>query len=157
MTIQQGRLTQLARAEPGDAFALAALELQRARELGRAPEPGFIDVYADCWLADRGRRPAWLATSLDGTALGSIVLHVRLAMPSPGLRRRADAVIDTLYVSRIARREGIGERLLRAALFWCSQMDIRALHAEATPEAAPLMHRLGFAPAGDHALVVRMR
>lgn len=157
MTISQGRLVQVARADVSDAFALAALELQHARELGRPSEPGFLDAYADFWLADRDRRPAWLACSLDGDPLGSIVLDVRVAMPSPGLRPRADAEVDTLFVTRAARREGIGERLLRAALFWCSQMDIRSLRADSTPEAAPLMHRLGFAPAGNSALLVRMR
>ena len=85
MKAGQAQLTQVARAEPADAFALAALELQLNREQGRPGESGFLDRYADAWLAERDRRPAWVATSLDGSPLGAIVLFVVDGLPRPCL------------------------------------------------------------------------
>lgn len=148
---------QVGRADAADAFALAALELQRARELGRPGEPGFIDKYADFWLREREHRPAWVAKSLDGKALGSVVLYHRFELPSPGLRPRPVATVDSLYVTKNARHGGTGEKLLRAALFWASQNDVTVLRGQATPEAIPLLTRLGFESEGDMAVAVRMR
>lgn len=157
MSVTQGQLVELSRAEAEDAFALAALELQRAREQGRPGQEGFIDRYADFWLADRQRRPAWLAKQLDGRPLGSLILDVRLSMPSPGQRSRATAVIDTFFVNPAHRRQGTGERLVRAALIWCTQSGVAAVHATPTPMSSSLLGRLGFTPANSDIAIVKLR
>ncbi|QQS00492.1 MAG: GNAT family N-acetyltransferase [Austwickia sp.] len=147
MKAGQAQLTQVARAEPPDAFALAALELQLNREQGRAGEAGFLDRYADAWLAERDRRPAWLATSLDGSPLGAITLFVVDGLPRPGRLSRPWVHITNLYVTPGARRCGIGDRLLRAGLDW--SRDNRALWVQlsATSAGSGLYRRAGFAPA----------
>lgn len=147
MTTGQAQLTQVARAEPFDAFALAALELQFNREQGRAGEAGFLDRYADAWLAERDRRPAWLATSLDGSPVGALMLYVVGGLPKPGRLTRPWAHVTNLYVTRAARRAGVGDQLLRAGLDWCH--DNRALWVQSpgTTLAAGLYRRAGFVPA----------
>ncbi len=142
MKAGQAQLTQVARAEPSDAFALAALELQLNREQGRV-----LDRYADAWLAERDRRPAWLATSLDGSPLGAITLFVVDGLPRPGRLSRPWVHITNLYVTPAARRFGVGDRLLRSGLDWCR--DNRALWVQlsASPPGSGLYRRAGFAPA----------
>ena len=157
MSVTQGQLVELSRAEAEDAFTLAALELQRAREQGRPGQEGFIDKYADFWLADRQHRPAWVIKQFDGRPLGSLILDVRLSMPSPGLRTRAVAVIDTLFVNPAHRRQGNGEKLIRAALIWCTQAGVTAVHVAPTPSSASLLERLGFTPAGGEIAIVKLR
>ncbi|MDO5698439.1 MAG: GNAT family N-acetyltransferase [Dermatophilus congolensis] len=157
MSVTQGQLVELSRAEAEDAFALAALELQRAREQGRPGQDGFIDKYADFWLGDRQHRPAWIAKQLDGRPLGALILDVRLSMPSPGQRSRAVAVIDTLFVNPAHRRQGTGERLVRAALIWCTQAGVTAVHVAPTPLSSSLLGRLGFSPADAEIAIVKLR
>ena len=143
----QTQLTQIARAEPGDAFALAALELQLNREQGRPGEDGFLDRYADAWLTERDRRPAWLAKSLDGRPLGAVTLFVVDGLPRPGRPARPWVHVTNLYVAQGARRAGLGERLLNAGLEW--SRDNRALWVQlgATSSGAGLYRRAGFSPA----------
>ena len=147
MKAGQAQLTQVSRAEPGDAFALAALELQLNREQGRSGEAGFLDRYADAWLAERDRRPAWIAKSLDGSPLGVIMLFVVDGLPRPGRLSRPWVHVTNLYVTPNARRSGLGDRLLRAGLDWCR--DNRALWVQmsAATASGSLCRRAGFTSA----------
>ena len=45
------------RAGAGDALIVAALHLQCARQAGMPAEPGYLDRFADAWLAERPDRP----------------------------------------------------------------------------------------------------
>lgn len=147
MRADQAQLTQIVRAEPGDAFALAALELQLNRELGRVGEDGFLDRYADGWLTERERRPAWIAKSLDGSPLGAITLFVVDGLPRPGRHGRPWVHVTNLYVTQAARRRGLGDQLIHASLRWCR--DNRALWVQlpSTPRGLGLYRRAGFTPA----------
>lgn len=147
MSARQGQFTQVTRADSGDAFALAALELQLNREQGRRGESGFLDRYADAWLAERDRRPAWLASSLDGSPLGAVMLFVVDGLPRPGRLSRPWVHVTNLYVTPKARRAGLGDRLLRAGLDWCR--DNRALWVQLAPTSAGsgLTRRAGFTAA----------
>lgn len=147
MRHDQAQLTQVARAEPADAFRLAALELQANREQGRSGEDGFLDRYADAWLAERNRRPAWIATSLDGSPLGAIMLYVVDGLPRPGRLPRPWVHVTNLYVTTGARRQGIGQDLLRNALTWCKENRATWVQLAASPHSTGLYRRAGFTPA----------
>lgn len=145
------QLTQVARADVGDAFALAALQLQANREQGRSGERGYLDRFADAWIAERDRRPAWLATSLDGRPLGCLILYVVAGLPRPGRTPRPRVLITEAYVVADARGSGLGERLVAAALDWCRgrqavwvQVDGRAI-----VESYGFWRRAGFVAAAD--------
>ncbi|WP_219107881.1 GNAT family N-acetyltransferase [Austwickia sp. TVS 96-490-7B] len=139
-------------AECSDAFALAALEIQRHREHGCVGEPGFLDRYADAWLAERERRPSWLAKTLDGRPVSAVMLHLVSPLPKPGRVGRPWAHLTTLYVSRDARRSGVGESLVHAALDWCSDRHVLWIQLSSNVTAAGLYRRAGFRPVGDRLL-----
>ena len=151
MRADQGQLWQVTRAQPADAFALAALELQLNREHGRSGEAGFLDRYADAWLAEAERRPAWIAKSLDGSPRGGILLFVVDGLPRPGRLSRPWVHLTNLYVTPGARRMGVGEELLTSALDWAR--DNRALWVQLGAGAgSSLFRRSGFTPAGGRLL-----
>ena len=151
MRADQGQLWQVTRAQPADAFALAALELQLNREQGRSGEEGFLDRYADAWLVDAERRPAWIAKSIDGSPRGGLLLYVVDGLPRPGRISRPWVHLTHLYVTPGARRMGGGEELLREALAWAR--DHRALWVQlGTGSGSSLFRRSGFAPAGGRLL-----
>ena len=118
MKAAQPQLTQIVRAEASDAFGLAALQLQANREQGRPGEHGYLDRFADAWIAAADHRPAWLAMSLDGRPLGSVILYVVEGLPRPGRSPRPRVLLTDAYVVTGARRTGLGERLVKAALTW---------------------------------------
>ncbi|MEP7159559.1 MAG: GNAT family N-acetyltransferase [Dermatophilaceae bacterium] len=148
MRADQGQLWQVMRAQTADAFALAALELQLSREQGGAGETGFLDRYADAWLADSDRRPAWIAKSFDGSPRGGVTLFVVDGLPRPGRLSRPWVHVTNLYVTPGARRMGAGEELLRSALAWCR--DNRAMWVQlrvGSGGGSSLYRRAGFTSA----------
>ncbi len=109
MKTTQPQLTQIVRAAADHAFALAALQLQANREQGRPGEHGYLDRFADAWLATTQHRPAWLAISLDGRPVGCLILHVIDGLPRPGRAPRPRVLISDTYVVADARGTGLGE------------------------------------------------
>lgn len=144
MTNTQAQLTQVLRAGPEHAFALAALELQHNREQGYPGEDGFLARWADAWLADLDRRPTWIALALDGRPLGTVMTTHISWLPRPGRETQTWVHVDNLFVTPGSRRQGIGERLMRAAIDWCRDEDILYLQLTTTDDGAGLYRRLGF-------------
>lgn len=151
MKTAQPQLTQIVRAEVGDAFALAALQLQANRDQGRSGERGYLDRFADAWIASADRRPAWLAMSLDGRPLGSVTLYVVEGLPRPGRTPSPRVLVTDAYVVADVRRTGLGERLVRSALAWSKgrqavwvQVDGRAIAG-----CYEFWRKVGFAAAAD--------
>ncbi|GAB77512.1 Acetyltransferase (GNAT) family protein [Austwickia chelonae] len=126
---------------------LAALELQSNREQGREGEPGFLDRFADAWLAERHRRPAWVSKDGDGRPLGAITLYVVDDLPRPGRVSRPWMHVSSLYVAQWARRTGVGERLLSAGVEWCRQNGAAWVQLSTDPARTSLFRRAGFAAA----------
>ncbi len=147
----QPQLTQIVRVDTGDAFALAALQLQANREQGRSGERGYLDRFADAWITSQARRPAWLALSLDGRPLGCVILYVVEGLPRPGRTPRPRVLITDAYVVVDSRGAGLGDRLVRAALTWCHsrqavwvQVDGRAI-----VDSYGFWRKVGFCAAAD--------
>lgn len=98
----------------GDALLVAALTLQAARAEGLPPEEGFLDRYANAWLAARDVHPAWWAEA-DGEHAGLLVTAWFRPLPWPGQPRGGGVLrLERLFVR--PDRPGVPiETALRAA------------------------------------------
>lgn len=130
-------------AEPRDAFAVAALTLQDDRECGATVQPGFLDRFADAWLADRAR-VTLLAEAPDGRPLGVVTAAVVTKLPSS---RRPDGRwlhVSLLFVTQDARGAGLGAALLDALRSWAVENGVARMQLNAAPRARSLYERAGF-------------
>ncbi|WP_116113479.1 GNAT family N-acetyltransferase [Austwickia chelonae] len=150
-------VAQVRRAEPSDAFVLAALELQSNREQGREGESGFLERFADAWLAERNRRPAWVAMTGGGQPLGAMTLYVVDDLPRPGRLSRPWMHISSLYVAQRARRTGVGERLLSTGVAWCRQNGAAWIQLSSDPTRTSLFRRAGFTTADPDLFRLRLK
>lgn len=135
-------------AEPRDAFAVAALTMQDDRECGATVEPGFLDRFADAWLADADR-VTFLAEAEDGRPLGVVTAAVLTKLPSS---RRPDARwlhVSLLFVTQDARGAGLGAALLAALHGWAREQGVVRMQLHAAPRARSLYERAGFAPPAE--------
>ncbi|WP_404382918.1 GNAT family N-acetyltransferase [Knoellia locipacati] len=131
-------------AEPRDAFAVAALTLQDDRECGASIEPGFLDTFADAWLADRDR-VTFLAEEQDGRPVGVLTASVVTQLPSSRRRVSRWLHVSLVFVTADSRGAGLGTRLLGELQEWCRTHDVSRVQLEAAPEARSLYARAGFA------------
>lgn len=130
-------------AEPRDAFAVAALTMQDDRECGAAIEEGFLDRFADAWLADRAR-VTFLAEAADGRPLGVVTAAVVTKLPSSRRPVSTWLHVSLLFVTNDARGLGLGRRLLDALREWGAGHDVTRMQLNAAPEARSLYVRAGF-------------
>ncbi|KGN38863.1 GNAT family N-acetyltransferase [Knoellia subterranea] len=133
-------------AEPRDAFAIAALTMQDDRETGATIESGFLDRYADAWLADR-HRVTFIAEATDGRPIGMVTAAVVTKLPSS---RRPDSRwlhVSLLFVTPDARGAGLGARLLATLKEWGRAHAVTRMQLNAAPEARSLYERAGFTAA----------
>ncbi|TWE12899.1 GNAT family N-acetyltransferase [Rudaeicoccus suwonensis] len=135
-------------ADAEDAFAVAALILRWDLAEGAPMRPGFIDEFADAWLADRASRPTWLAVQANGDPVGVVIASLVRKLPS--LRRPATAWLHlaSVYVAPELRGQGIGARLLESVVDWCPQHGVTRLQLNSADAATEFYRRAGFgAPA----------
>ena len=130
-------------AEPRDAFAVAALNLQHDRESGATVEPGFLDRYADAWLADRAR-VTFLAEADDGRPVGMVTAAVVTKLPSARRPATRWLHVSLLFVTADVRGAGLGARLMGALHDWAAENDVDRMQLNAVPEARSLYERAGF-------------
>ncbi len=131
-------------ADRDDAFIVAALVLQMDRAAGERPREGFVDEYADAWLADFDHRPTWLACLPDGTAVG--LVQAGLVRKLPSLRRPTTSWmhVSLVYVRPSERRRGLAERMLQRMIAWGAAHGVERYQLNSVPEARSLYERLGF-------------
>lgn len=130
-------------AEPRDAFAVAALTMQDDRECGAPIEEGFLDRFADAWLADRAR-VTFLAEAPDGRPLGVVTAAVVTTLPSSRRPVSSWLHVSLLFVTQDARGQGLGRRLLEALREWGADHDVSRMQLNAATEARSLYVRAGF-------------
>lgn len=131
---------------PRDALAVAALTMQDDRECGATIEPGFLDRYAEAWLAEEAR-VTFVAEAADGRPLGMVTAAVVTKLPSSRRPVSRWLHVSLLFVTPDARGAGIGASLLEALRVWASQHDVTRMQLNAAPEARSLYERAGFASA----------
>ncbi|AKU16878.1 GNAT family N-acetyltransferase [Luteipulveratus mongoliensis] len=146
---------RIALAQADDALVLAALVLRADREDGTPGRAGFLDEYADAWLAVRDRRPTWLATQPDGAPVG--LVSTAVVQKLPGLRRPVSSWmhVSLVYVVPEHRGRGLAERMLREVLTWCTEHDVKRLQLNAVDEARTLYERVGFTAPKDSLMELR--
>lgn len=130
-------------AEPRDAFAVAALTMQDDRECGAAIEEGFLDAYADAWLADRDR-VTFIAEAPDGRPLGMVTAAVLTKLPTSRHPRERWLHVSLLFVTRDARGAGVGARLMSTLREWGTAHAVARMQLNAAPGARLLYVRAGF-------------
>lgn len=140
---------RVALAEPRNAFALAALHLQHDVAAGAVPEPGFLDRYADWWLARREHRPAWLAADPAGNPVGALTGLLVDDRPAVGRVPRPWLHLTFLYVAPPARGAGVASALLAQCRTWAGARDVERVAVRTTEAGRGVYAHAGFGPAGD--------
>lgn len=102
-----------------DALLVAALTLQAARAEGLAPEPGFLDRFADTWREYRDQHPAWWA-ELDGQHAGLLLAARVRPLPWPGHTGGGSLTVERTFVRPDLTGRGVRESLRAAAREWAA-------------------------------------
>jgi GNAT superfamily N-acetyltransferase len=117
------------RAGVDDAFVVAALHLQLARERAMPPEPGFLDRFVDAWLSERAGRPTWFAEYRDEHAGVLEARRVR-SLPWPGRPDSSWLHLGVLFVTPAQRGRGVGRALMEGMLDWARGTDVGIIRLE---------------------------
>ncbi len=132
------------RAGVEDAFIVAALHLQFARDLGLPPERGFLDRAADAWLADRADRPTWIAER-GGEHAGLLATRRIRTPPWPGRPDASWLHVELLFVPPSHRGTGVGRGLVEAMAGWARDGDVGFVRLNAPDDPARRFYaHLGF-------------
>ncbi|HET8594690.1 MAG TPA: GNAT family N-acetyltransferase [Intrasporangium sp.] len=137
---------RIRRAGPDDALIVAALQLQSARDLGHAGEPGFLDRFADAWLASRSEHPTWIAES-HGEHAGFLSARRLRPLPFPGRPDASWLYVGTVFVAPAHRKRGIGRALMEGMLEWCRTTDVKWVRLNVGTSQHEFYQALGFRPA----------
>ncbi len=109
--------------------------------------PGFAAETQSFTQAETagGRLHTWIA-DVDDEVAGIVSLLLWFRPPKPEDRRTAEAYIINMYVHAQHQRQGVGRRLLQAALDSGGELGIRKFLLHATDEGQALYESAGFAP-----------
>ncbi|HZI49026.1 MAG TPA: GNAT family N-acetyltransferase [Pyrinomonadaceae bacterium] len=139
-------------AKPSDADELAQLRYALRASTGRATEPeeDFIKRCA-IWMRDHLKTDEWqcVVAEVNEQLVGALWVQLVEKIPNPRAEAEHHAYITNFYVQEDTRGTGIGSRLLRAALDWCSERDVHAVILWPTERSRSLYERFGFAVRDD--------
>ncbi|HSQ23076.1 MAG TPA: GNAT family N-acetyltransferase [Pyrinomonadaceae bacterium] len=139
-------------AKQSDAAALAQLRYDFRASTGIATEPEaeFIE-RCSAWMAahlnDSSLWKCWVAES--DSLIGALWLQLVEKIPNPRAEPEQHAYITNFYLRESARGQGIGSRLLTAALDWCKAGEVHAVILWPTEKSRRLYERHGFAVRSD--------
>jgi GNAT superfamily N-acetyltransferase len=132
------------RAGVDDAFVVAALHLQCAREQGMPPERGFLDRFVDAWLSERPDRPTWFA-ECRGEHAGVLEARRNRVLPWPGRADSSWLHVGVLFVTPGQRGRGVGSALVHAMTDWARGTDVSRIRLDAAAgEDRGFYRRFGF-------------
>ncbi|OFE16195.1 GCN5 family acetyltransferase [Humibacillus sp. DSM 29435] len=135
------------RAGADDAFVVAALHLQSARDLGMRAEPGFLDRFVDAWLRARPDWPTWIAQR-EGEHAGILETRRLRSLPWPTQPEVTSLHVENLFVAPAHRGLGVEEALAEAMIEWAHSTDITSVRATADDRTRRLYDGLGFSSPG---------
>ena len=145
------------RATPADAARLARLRYEFRTSL-RPPAESMESFVPRCtaWMQDRLSSSSWLCWVAESA--GAIVGHVWLGIiekiPNPGPENELHGYITNAYVQDGLRNQGIGARLLDAALSYCKAYGVDSVILWPTERSRSLYERYGFTRAENVMLAV---
>jgi GNAT superfamily N-acetyltransferase len=147
-----GRGTQVRRAGPGDARAMAVMRYDFRTELAAPAEsrPEFVE-RATAWLAHRlelGSWTGWLALEPE-QPVGLVLVHLVEKVPNPVVEPESLGYVSSLYVRPERRGRGVGDALLRTAVDFCRDHGVDTVVLWPSPRSVPLYQRHGFRHQGD--------
>jgi GNAT superfamily N-acetyltransferase len=140
-------MTDVRRAEPGDARAMAIMRYTFRTELASPveSEQEFVE-RATAWLADRlerGSWTGWLAVEQE-RPVGLVLVHLLEKVPNPVVESESIGYVSSLYVRPDRRDQGIGDVLLRTAVDFCRGHDVESVVLWPSERSVPLYERHGF-------------
>ena len=136
------------RAGADDAFVVAALHLQSARDLGMPAEPGFLDRFVDVWLRERPDHPTWIAQR-GGEHAGLLETRRLRSLPWPTRAETSALLVEHLFVAPAHRGLGVEQALAEAMIEWSHSTDVTWVRATAADDRTHLFYdRLGFGSPG---------
>src|SRR5262245_52587001 len=112
------------RATRVDAAELARLRYEFRTSL-RPPAEAHESFLVRCtsWMQERLENSSWLCwvAEADGALVGHAWLDIMEKIPNPGPEDELHGYITNVYVQDEQRNQGIGARLLEAALNYCKE------------------------------------
>jgi GNAT superfamily N-acetyltransferase len=145
------------RATPDDARELAGLRYEFRTSL-RPPAESSESFLQRCtaWMQERLAGPSWLCWVAEsgGAIVGHVWLDIMEKIPNPGPEDELHGYITNAYVQDALRNQGIGGRLLEAALTYCREKRVDSVILWPTERSRPLYERHGFAEAENVMLAV---
>jgi len=144
-------MVEIRRATDGDADALARLRWDFRVEHGTAASRTF-DAFAEEFrafaidvLADGTPWRAWVAEDED-RLVGCVWLQLveKIPHPSRGRWERPIAYVTNVYVEPALRDEGLGARLLEAAMAYAREHQAAEAVVWPTPRSVSFYERAGF-------------
>jgi GNAT superfamily N-acetyltransferase len=146
-----GRGTQVRRAGPGDAGAMAVMRYVFRTELAAPAESRreFVE-RATAWLARRleqGSWTGWLALA-EEQPVGLVLVHLVEKVPNPVVEPESLGYVSSLYVRPQHRERGTGDALLRTAVDFCRDQGVEFVVLWPSPRSVPLYERHGFQHSG---------
>lgn len=136
------------RAGADDAFVVAALHLQSARDVGMPAEPGFLDRFVDVWLRERPDRPTWLAQR-EGEHAGILETRRLRSLPWPPQAEASALHVENLFVAPAHRGVGVEVALAEAMIEWARHSDVTSVRATADDDRTHQFYALlGFGSPG---------
>jgi len=140
-------MTEVRRARPGDARAMAVMRYTFRTELGAPVETKEEFVgRATAWLTQRlelGSWTGWLAVEQE-QPVGLVLAHLLEKVPNPVVEAESIGYVSSLYVQPDRRNRGIGDVLLRTAVDFCRDHDVESVVLWPSPRSIPLYERHGF-------------
>lgn len=129
----------------GDAGALAGLRLAALVESGWPPDDpgGFVEFFAAWWRERTESHVAYVA-ELDGVVVGMAWLMLGERVPSPERRSRRFGDIQSAYVLRELRDQGIGTALLEHVVADAYILGLEHVTVHSSEQAVALYRRARF-------------
>jgi GNAT superfamily N-acetyltransferase len=135
------------RASDEDAATLARMRyaFRAAQDTPIEPIDSFV-LRCEPWMASRlreGRWQCWVAEQ-DHRVFGNIWLYLIEKIPNPVDEPETHAYISNLYVEEPLRGQGVGARLLQAAIDFCQERNVDKIFLWPTARSQSLYLRHGF-------------
>lgn len=141
---------RIVRAEPEDAFIVAALSLQIAIAIDGSREEGYLDRAVEHWLRHREHLPTWIAER-EGSHAGYLqaTYPPETTWPGQPVGTRGRLWVHAMYVAPDHRRVGVGTALLASCESWAKGAGVGVIRLRCEAGAEQFCDAAGYPPARE--------